>query len=158
LPLTNIDTALREIATAIETVERLTASMDCDDFREDNKAIATVERNLEVISEAAIQLGGDAESRCPGPPWRDIRGMSNWLPKRHEWNWLSAVWKVVRIDLPPLKTAPFSVHWIHLRQAPHRARDAQYRLPPRTPIQNIGRLFSPSRTCSSHPVRANDEQ
>jgi len=103
LPLTNVDTALRDIAAAIEIIERSTASMDCDDFREDPKTIATVERNLEAISEAAIRLGEDAEHRCPGPPWRDIRGMGNWLPKRHEWNWLSAVWKMVRTDLPTLK-------------------------------------------------------
>jgi uncharacterized protein with HEPN domain len=79
--------------------------MHCDDFREDPATIAAVERKLRVIGATSIRLGSDAEIRCPGPPWRDIRGMVNWLPMRHEWNWLSAVWKTVRIDLPPLKAA-----------------------------------------------------
>jgi uncharacterized protein with HEPN domain len=77
--------------------------MDCADFREAPTTIAAVEHQLHVISEAAVRLGDDAESHCPGPSWRDLRGMGNWLPKRHEWNWLSAVWKAIRTDLPPLK-------------------------------------------------------
>jgi len=105
LPITNLDTALRDIAAAIESVERATAGMDCNDFRESPATISAVERQLHVISEAAVRLGGDAESRCPGPSWRDIRGIGNWLPKRREWSWLSAVWKLVETDLPPLKTA-----------------------------------------------------
>jgi uncharacterized protein with HEPN domain len=54
--------------------------MNCDSFREDPKAISIVERNLVVNGEAAVRLGEDAESRCPGLPWRDIRGIGNWLP------------------------------------------------------------------------------
>ena len=103
MPLTNVEIALRDIAAAIESVERCTAGMDCADFRETPTTIAAVEHQLHVISEAAVRLGPDAESRCPGPSWRDLRGMGNWLPKRHEWNWLSVVWKAVRTDLPPLK-------------------------------------------------------
>jgi uncharacterized protein with HEPN domain len=105
LPITNLDIALRDIAAAIESIERSTAGMDCDDLREAPATIAAVEYQLHVIGEAAVRLGGDAESRCPGPAWRDIRGMGNWLPKRQEWNWLSAVWKLVRTELPPLKAA-----------------------------------------------------
>ena len=101
----NVDAALRDIAAAIESVERSTAGMHCDDFRESPAAITAVERQLQIISEAAVRLGVDAESRCPGPSWRDIRAIGNWLSKRHEWNWLSAVWKLVRTDLPPLKDA-----------------------------------------------------
>ena len=105
MPLTNVETALRDIAAAIESVERCTAGMDCADFRETPTTIAAVEHQLHVISEAAVRLGDDAESHCPSHSWRGLRGMGNWLPKRHEWNWLSAVWKAVRTDLPPWKAA-----------------------------------------------------
>ncbi len=104
MAITNLNTALRDIAAAIESVERSTAGMDRDDFREAPAAIAAVERQLHVISEAAVRLGRDAETLCPGPSWRDLRGIANWLPKRHEWNWLSTVWKLVQTDLPLLKT------------------------------------------------------
>lgn len=61
-----MDTALRDIAASREIIERSTDSMDCHDFREDPNTIATVEYNLEAISDTAIRLGEDAEHRCPG--------------------------------------------------------------------------------------------
>jgi uncharacterized protein with HEPN domain len=105
LPVTYIATALRDIAAAIEVIERSTIGMDCDDFRGDPKAISAVECNLALIGEAAVRLGSTAETWCPGPSWRDFRGIGNWLSKTHEWNWLTAVWKTVCVDLPPLKAA-----------------------------------------------------
>jgi len=39
---------------------------------------------LQKISEAAARLGEDAEKLCPGAPWRDIRGIWNWL--RHQYD------------------------------------------------------------------------
>jgi uncharacterized protein with HEPN domain len=38
-------------------VERFTSGMDFEQFREDPKTIAAVERKLQVISEAATRLG-----------------------------------------------------------------------------------------------------
>jgi uncharacterized protein with HEPN domain len=79
--------------------------MDFDDFIEDPKTIAAVERKLLVISEAAIRLGKDAEVRCPGLPWGEIRGIGNWLRHQYDSVELSVVWKTLRDDLPPLKVA-----------------------------------------------------
>jgi uncharacterized protein with HEPN domain len=86
-------------------IETFTAGMDLDEFREDPKTVAAVERKLQVISEAAIRLGGDAETCCPGLPWRNIRGMGNWLRHQYERIELPVIWKTVRADLPPLKAA-----------------------------------------------------
>jgi len=86
-------------------IETFTAGMDLDGFRDDPKTVAAVERKLQVISEAAIRLGGEAENYCPGPPWPDIRGMGNWLRHQYERVELSIIWKTVRADLPPLKAA-----------------------------------------------------
>jgi uncharacterized protein with HEPN domain len=74
--------AFRDIANAISLIEEFTSGMDSDGFREDPRTIAAVERKLLVISEAAIRLGQEAEFRCPGPPWGEIRGIGNWL--RHQ--------------------------------------------------------------------------
>ena len=49
--------------------------MDLRSFTEDARTVAAVERNLQKISEAAVRLGEDAEQLCPGPPWRNIRGI-----------------------------------------------------------------------------------
>ena len=58
--------------------------MDFDAFRQDPKTIAAVERKLQVISEAAVRLGEQAEALCPGLPWRDVREIGNWL--RHQYD------------------------------------------------------------------------
>ena len=71
-----------DIPQFTERIEKHTAGMERDGFRVDVKTIDAVERNLQKISEAAIRLGNDAERLCPGPEWRDIRGLGNWL--RHQ--------------------------------------------------------------------------
>jgi uncharacterized protein with HEPN domain len=51
----------------------------CGIFISAGSEIAAVERKLQVISEAAGRLGEQVEALCPGLPWRDIRGIGNWL-------------------------------------------------------------------------------
>ena len=85
MPFRDQDNSLREIADAIGMIETFT--------------------KLQIISEAAIRLGGDAETRCPGLPWRDIRGIGNWLRHQYDRIELSVVWKTVRVDFPPLRAA-----------------------------------------------------
>ena len=53
--------------------------MDAALFAADDKTADAVERCLARISEATVKLGEDAELLCPGPPWRDIRGLGNHL-------------------------------------------------------------------------------
>jgi uncharacterized protein with HEPN domain len=64
-------------------VDRFTAGMNLQSFREDPKTVAAVERKLQIVSEAAIRLGSEAENRIPGVAWRNIRGIGNWL--RHQY-------------------------------------------------------------------------
>src|SRR5690242_4262368 len=86
-------------------IEQFTLGMDFEQFREDPKTIAAVERKLQIISEAAIRLGASAEARCPGAPWRDIRGMGNWLRHQYDRIELPVIWRTVETELPPLKSA-----------------------------------------------------
>ena len=79
--------------------------MDFDAFRQDARTVAAVERKLQVISEAATRLGDEAEARYPGLPWRDMRGMGNWLRHQYERIELPVIWETVTEDLPALKAA-----------------------------------------------------
>ena len=105
MPFRDVDRSLRDIADAIGMIETFTDGMDFEAFRGDPKTVAAVERKLQVISEAAIRLGSDAEARCPGLSWRDIRGIGNWLRHQYERIELPVIWKTVRDDLPPLRAA-----------------------------------------------------
>ena len=78
--------------------------MDLETFREDPKTVAAVERKLLLISEAAVRLGDDAERLCPDLPWRNIRGIGNWLRHRYDRVDVETVWNTVIDDLPPLRS------------------------------------------------------
>ena len=86
-------------------IEEFTAGMDFEAFRSNPMAVAAVERKIQIISEAAIRLGDEAEILCPGQPWRDIRGIGNQLRHAYERIDLVTIWSAVTDDLPPLKAA-----------------------------------------------------
>ena len=98
MPFKDEDNSLRDIVDAIGMIETFTSGMDFEAFREDPKTVAAVERELQIVSEAAIRLG-------PNLPWRDIGGIGNWLRHQYERIELSTIWKTVQTDLPPLKAA-----------------------------------------------------
>lgn len=83
-------------------IEQFTSGMDFEAFRSNPMAVAAVERKLQIVSEAAIRLGEEAERRCPDMPWRDIRGIGNQLRHAYERIDLNTIWKA---DIPPLKAA-----------------------------------------------------
>jgi uncharacterized protein with HEPN domain len=90
---------------AMEMIESFTAGMDFDVFRSNPMAVAAVERKIQIISEAAIRLGDEAERRCPDQPWRDIWAIGNQLCHTYERIDLKTIWNAVKDDLAPLKAA-----------------------------------------------------
>jgi len=105
LPFSEASLSLTDILDAILAIEQFTQGMDLDSFRQDPKTIAAVERKLQVISEAAVRLGERAEALCPGLPWRDIRGIGNWLRHQYDRVDIETIWNTLTRDLPPLKEA-----------------------------------------------------
>jgi uncharacterized protein with HEPN domain len=94
-----------DIVDAIAMIEQFTSGMDFESFRSNPMVVAAVERKLQIISEAAIRLGDEAERRCPDMPWRDVRGIGNQLRHAYERIDLNTIWRAVTDDLPPLKAA-----------------------------------------------------
>ena len=105
MPFREPSVQFRNILDAINAIEEFTSGMDFNSFRQDTKTIAAVERKPQLISEAAARLGDQAEALCPGPPWRNIRGIGNWLRHQYDRVDLDTVWTTVKHDLPPLKSA-----------------------------------------------------
>jgi uncharacterized protein with HEPN domain len=105
LPFDDPRQHLDDIRDSILLIEQFVHGMELNDYLRDLKTQAAVERKMLVISEAAIRLGDDAEHLYPGLPWRDIRGIGNWL--RHAYDRIDAeiMWDTVRADLPRLKSA-----------------------------------------------------
>jgi uncharacterized protein with HEPN domain len=104
LPFREPALSLRDILEGIDMIVQFVRGMDLEAFREDLKTIAAVERKLLLISEAAVRLGDDAERLCPGLPWRNIRGIGNWLRHQYDRVDVETVWNTVIDDLPPLRS------------------------------------------------------
>jgi uncharacterized protein with HEPN domain len=105
LPFEDFSLPLRDILDSVESIEEFTRGLTLETFEEDAKTVAAVERKLQIVSEAAIRLGKDAEILCPGLPWQNIRGIENWL--RHEYHRIDTftIWNTITEGLPPLKAA-----------------------------------------------------
>ncbi|HEY6390118.1 MAG TPA: HepT-like ribonuclease domain-containing protein [Bryobacteraceae bacterium] len=88
----------------MDMIVQFVRGMDLGAFREDPTTVPAAERKLLLISEAATRLGEDAERLCPGLPWRNIRGIGNWLRHRYDRVDVETVWNTVTDDLPPLKS------------------------------------------------------
>ena len=104
MPFREPTLSLRDILDGIDLIVQFVGGMDLEAFREDPKTVAAVERKLLLISEAAVRLGDDAERLCPGLPWRNIRGIGNWLRHRYDRVDVETVWNTVVNDLPPLRS------------------------------------------------------
>jgi uncharacterized protein with HEPN domain len=62
-----------------------------------------VERQLQILTEAAFRLGDQAAVLCPPVDWRSIRGLGNFL--RHEYDKITPeiIWNKLHHDLPLLE-------------------------------------------------------
>lgn len=65
---------LRDILESIGHIDEF-LEMDLQTYRSDRKTKSAVERELQIITEAAKRISGDAEKLCPGPRL-----------ERHSWN------------------------------------------------------------------------
>ena len=105
MPFEDAISHLKDIFERIVLIEQFVNGMDLEAYRWDIKTQAAVERKILIISEAAIRMKDAAELLCPGVPWRDIRGIGNWLRHQYARIDVETVWNTIQDDLPPLKAA-----------------------------------------------------
>ncbi len=72
LPFRDAQTHLRDIRDCIDNIDAFIGDMELDAYRADLKTKSAVERQLQIVTEAAIRLGADAEPLCPGPDWKGL--------------------------------------------------------------------------------------
>jgi uncharacterized protein with HEPN domain len=105
LPFRDAQTHLRDILESIDHISAFLQKIDFEEYRADLKTSSAVERQMQIIAEAAIRLGDQTEILRPGPDWKGVRGMGNFL--RHEYHRVDdrIVWDTVKLELPLLKAA-----------------------------------------------------
>lgn len=68
MPFEDWELPLRDILDAVNAIEDFTRGLTLESFERDAKTEAAVERKLQVVSEAAIRLGENAEAICRACP------------------------------------------------------------------------------------------
>ena len=98
-----LDLVIEEMLDHIGYVEARTKDKPIDAFWADRDIRQSVERSLEIISEASRGLPDELKERRPEIPWRQVADFGNVL--RHAYFALSknAVWHIITEDLPMLR-------------------------------------------------------
>ena len=103
MPLSWRDPAnLWDMLQAAERIQEFLKNRTFDNFMTDNMLRAAVDRNLEIVGEAARRLSEEFKQEHPEIPWRQIIAQRNVLI--HEYNDIDykEIWQVVSFHLPRL--------------------------------------------------------
>jgi len=96
---------ISDILRAIDRCERFSGSLTSDDADLSDMAMDAVERNLQVVGEAANHLSRSITDVNPEIPWPEIRGFRNILVHQYFSIDPDILLEVVERHLPPLREA-----------------------------------------------------
>lgn len=94
---------LEHMLAAADRVIRYTSDKTYKDLVADDMMYYAVVKNIEIIGEAANLLSSDFTDSHPQTPWKQVRGMRNYIV--HEYFQIDdvVVWGVVSTDIPVLR-------------------------------------------------------
>ncbi len=99
-----LKTYVEDILTAVQKIEKYTASMIKEDLIKNELVQDAVVRNLEVIGEAVKKIPEDIRNQYDYIPWRKIAGLRDILIHEYFGINMNIVWDVIENKLKPLKT------------------------------------------------------
>jgi len=102
VPPRNWKMRIGDILECIDRIQRYIHGMDFNQFRDDEKTLDSVLRNLEIIGEASKHVPREVKKRHPGLPWLEMNAMRNIVI--HEYHGVnhSIIWQTITEDLPAL--------------------------------------------------------
>lgn len=94
--------SLWDMVNAIRRIQEFTANMTEDDDLASALVQSAVERQLEILGEAARRLSDEFRQAHPEMDWRRIIGLRNILTHRHDEIRQRTIWQTVVSELEPL--------------------------------------------------------
>ena len=93
---------LWDMLDAARSIEEFTRGAGVDDYAQSKMMRSAVERQLEILGEAARRVSQGFKEEHPQVPWRQVVGLRNVLA--HEYGDIrdERVWQIVSGDLPSL--------------------------------------------------------
>ncbi len=99
----SIRSRLNDIIRAIDGVADTIGGVDFDTYQAVFHMPRTVERCIEIVSEATRHIPSDLKSGYPEIPWHQIAGIGNVL--RHDYDLVDQrlIWEVATVHFPRLR-------------------------------------------------------
>jgi uncharacterized protein with HEPN domain len=94
---------LRDIAEAMEAIEKFVEGMEIDNFMQDDKTASAVIRKFEIIGEAAKGISDNIKQRYPQVPWKEMAGMRDKLIHSYFQVNYEIVWQTIKNRIPSIK-------------------------------------------------------
>lgn len=94
---------IADILLSISKIETYTRELDYEAFLADDRTVEAVERNFEIIGEAAHQLTPDFRDQYSHVSWYAIISFRNRLIHGYFGVDYEILWYILRFDLPTLK-------------------------------------------------------
>ena len=99
----NYELYLKDILSAIESIEKFVKDMDFEKFERDDKTSSAVIRKFEIIGEATKNILDDIREKYPNIPWKEMAGMRDRLIHSYFGVDYKLVWETIQERLPELK-------------------------------------------------------
>lgn len=93
---------VNDILICIEKIQSYTTGMTYEQFRQDDRTIDAVIRNLEIIGETAGYIPEVIQEKYPELAWLEMRGMRNIMIHEYFGVSLPIIWRTITHDLSPL--------------------------------------------------------
>jgi uncharacterized protein with HEPN domain len=94
---------LNDIVRAIDGATETIGGIEFETFRTTFHMLRTVERCIEIVSEATRHIPGENKANYPDIPWPQIVGIGNVL--RHDYDLVDdrIIWEVATVHFPALR-------------------------------------------------------
>ena len=94
---------LIDILQAAEEIQMFTHGMDFKAYQNSPITQRAVERDFEIIGEAASHIPADIKERYSDIPWDKMKAMRNIMIHEYFGVDLETIWKTARLSLTPLR-------------------------------------------------------
>lgn len=93
-----------DMVQAIQRIQSFTYALTFDEYLNDIRTISAVERQFEILGEAARRISEEFRQTQPTIDWQRVIGLRNILAHRYNEIRQDILWEIIKMELVPLKT------------------------------------------------------
>jgi uncharacterized protein with HEPN domain len=103
MPANNRDIAsVWDMVRAIRYIQSFTENLSFEEYLDDIRTISAVERQFEVLGEAARRISDEFRQTHSGIDWQRVVGLRNIVIHRYDEVDQDILWRIIRGELDPL--------------------------------------------------------